>query len=81
MAMTTTAKRTNSAMTTTNYQEVLRTVGAYLDDQGLSHVQVVETDHGFAIQGIRYFNSNGGGTRSETLFLSIDEIRKLMLWL
>ena len=35
-----------------DFEEVLRSVGAYLDDKGMREVLVAETDVGFIVQGL-----------------------------
>lgn len=80
MAATATARSTNLCTITTSYQDVLGTVGAYLDEHRFSEIRLVETGKGFVLGGIRYVNSNGRGTEMETVFLSTDQLRQLTLW-
>jgi hypothetical protein len=35
-----------------DWEEVLRSIGAYLDDRGMREILLVETDDGFILQGI-----------------------------
>ena len=36
-----------------DWEEVLRSVGAYLDDRGMRSVIFLETDNGFIVQGLQ----------------------------
>jgi hypothetical protein len=67
-----------------DWEEVLRSVGAYLDDRGMRGVVFLETDNGFIIQGtsvtgntIGSGDSLGLATR-ETLTLHDDDVSKFM---
>ena len=44
-----------------DWEEVLRSVGAYLDDRGLRGLVFLETDSGFIIQGTVVSNASGTG--------------------
>jgi hypothetical protein len=66
-----------------DWEEVLRSVGAYLDDRGMRGVIFIETDNGFIIQGTSVHGSTGGGeslgqTARETLTLHDDDVGKFM---
>ena len=68
-----------------DWEEVLRSVGAYLDDRGMRGLVFVETDTGFIIQGTTvqgaagsmYSESLGKATR-ETVTLQDDDVGKFM---
>lgn len=68
-----------------DWEEVLRSVGAYLDDRGMRGLVFVETDTGFVIQGTviqgeagsAYSESMGKAIR-ETLTLNDDDVGKFM---
>ncbi|MBI2781165.1 MAG: hypothetical protein HYX55_05155 [Chloroflexi bacterium] len=68
-----------------DWEEVLRSVGAYLDDRGMRGLVFVETDTGFIIQGTsvqgaagsQYSESLGKAVR-ETLTLQDDDVGKFM---
>lgn len=68
-----------------DWEEVLRSVGAYLDDRGMRGLVFVETDTGFIIQGTAvqgaagsmYSESMGRATR-ETLTLQDDDVGQFM---
>jgi hypothetical protein len=67
-----------------DWEEVLRSVGAYLDDRGMRGVIFLETDNGFIIQGTSVTGNTGGagdsmGTATrETLTLHDDDVSKFM---
>jgi hypothetical protein len=66
-----------------DWEEVLRSVGAYLDDRGMRSVVFIETDNGFIIQGTSVASSTGTGesmgqTSRETLTLHDDDVSKFM---
>jgi hypothetical protein len=66
-----------------DWEEVLRSVGAYLDDRGMRGVVFIETDNGFIIQGTSVASSTGTGeslgqTSRETLTLHDDDVSKFM---
>ena len=67
-----------------DWEEVLRSVGAYLDNRGMRSVIFLETDNGFIIQGTSVTgNSTGSGesmgtATRETLTLHDDDVSKFM---
>jgi len=65
-----------------DWEEVLRSVGAYLDDRGMRGVVFIETDNGFIIQGTSVASTTGGEsmgqTSRETLTLHDDDVSKFM---
>lgn len=68
-----------------DWEEVLRSVGAYLDDRGMRGMVFVETDTGFIIQGTAVSTAAGsawgdamGKATHETLVLSDDEVAKFL---
>jgi hypothetical protein len=67
-----------------DFEEVLRSVGAYLDDRGMREVLVVETDAGFVVQGLviqgdsSAWGESLGFATKETLNLLDDDIGKFM---
>jgi hypothetical protein len=67
-----------------DWEEVLRSVGAYLDDRGMRGMVFVETDNGFIIQGTSVTgNATGSGesmgtAARETLTLHDDDVGKFM---
>ena len=67
-----------------DFEEVLRSIGAYLDDRGMREILVVETETGFIVQGLVIEGSTGGWTesmgqsRKETLVLDDDQVGTFM---
>ena len=68
-----------------DWEEVLRSVGAYLDDRGMRGMVFVETNSGFIIQGTAVQGTSGsawgesmGQTNHETLMLDDDDVGKFM---
>jgi hypothetical protein len=47
----------------TDYQDVLRALGLYLDDNRYTNVRIFETEEGLVVQGVRTLED---GTRSPT---------------
>ena len=68
-----------------DWEEVLRSVGAYLDDRGMRGLVFVETDNGFIIQGTSVQGAVGsqhseaiGKALRETLSLPDEDVAKFM---
>jgi hypothetical protein len=68
-----------------DWEEVLRSVGAYLDDRGMRGLVFVETDNGFIIQGTSVTGAVGsqhseavGKATRETLTLADEDVAKFM---
>src|SRR4029079_8981341 len=66
-----------------DWEEVLRSVGAYLDDRGMRSVIFLETDTGFIVQGLSIKSSSGPGesigeATGETLTLHDDDVSRFM---
>jgi hypothetical protein len=66
-----------------DWEDVLRSVGSYLDHQGIRGLVFLETDTGFIIQGTAVHRSLGPGeaigqASRETLTLHDDDIGKFM---
>ena len=66
-----------------DWEEVLRSVGAYLDDRGMRSVIFLETDNGFIVQGLQISSSTGpgdaiGSATRETLTLHDDDVSRFM---
>jgi hypothetical protein len=66
-----------------DWEEVLRSVGAYLDDRGMRAVIFLESDAGFIVQGVSVQSSTGGGdslgqANRETLTLHDDDVSRFM---
>jgi hypothetical protein len=66
-----------------DWEEVLRSVGAYLDDRGMRGMIFLETDTGFIVQGTSVHGSTGSGeslgqASRDTLTLLDDDIGRFM---
>jgi hypothetical protein len=68
-----------------DWEEVLRSVGAYLDERGMRALVFIETDTGFIIQGTAISSASGsawgesmGKVSRETLTVDDDQIGKFM---
>jgi hypothetical protein len=68
-----------------DWEEVLRSVGAYLDDRGMRGVVFLETNDGFIIQGTAVTSDAGsswgesmGQSKHETLMLNDDDVGTFM---
>jgi hypothetical protein len=66
-----------------DWEEVLRSVGAYLDGRGMRSVIFLETDNGFIVQGTTVQGSTGAGEslgsmNRETLTLHDDDVARFM---
>ncbi len=65
-------------MSTTDYQDVLRTIGGYVDDHRLTGIRLIETEDGLILQGRVGTGEIRGEKRTETYLLTIQDIRDLM---
>jgi hypothetical protein len=68
-----------------DWEEVLRSVGAYLDDRGMRGLVFVETDTGFILQGTSVTGAAGsawgesiGQAKRETITLQDDDVGQFM---
>src|SRR3954465_6478702 len=68
-----------------NYEEVLRSLGAVLDQRGMREITVNETDDGFIVQGLalvpgedRAWNDPDARLEKETFHLHEDDISRFM---
>ena len=66
-----------------DWEEVLRSIGAYLDDKGMRAVIFIETDAGFIVQGTTVQSSSGPGeaigqAMRETLTLHDEDVSRFM---
>ncbi|NJD29793.1 MAG: hypothetical protein FIA92_16065 [Chloroflexi bacterium] len=58
-----------------DWEEVLRSVGAYLDDRGMRDILLVEDDGGFILQGVTVEGASAG--RSDALGVAHKETVKI----
>src|SRR3954452_11556503 len=68
-----------------NYEEVLRSLGAVLDQRGMREITVNETDDGFIVQGLalvpgeeRAWNDPSARLNKETFHLREDDLSRFM---
>jgi hypothetical protein len=68
-----------------NYEEVLRSIGAILDQRGMREVSLAETDDGFVVQGLALvagedsaWNDPAARLVKETLYLREDDVSRFM---
>jgi hypothetical protein len=68
-----------------NYQEVLRSIGAVLDQRGMREMTLTEIDDGFIIQGLApasgqddAWSTPSGGSVKETFILREDDLSRFM---
>ena len=65
-------------MKRSDYQDVLRALGHFIDDHGYTDVRIVETDDGVVLQG-RVAERHEIGESSYDTFLITDEDVKVMV--
>jgi hypothetical protein len=65
-------------MKRSDYQDVLRAIGYFIDDHGYTDVRIIETDDGLVIQG-RDANRRELGESSYDTFLITDDDVKVMV--
>jgi hypothetical protein len=68
-----------------NYEEVLRSIGAMLDQRGMREITLAETDDGFVVQGLalvpgedRPWNDPAARLLKETFYLREEDIARFM---
>jgi len=68
-----------------NYEEVLRSIGAVLDQRGMREITLIETDDGFTVQGLalvpgeeRAWNDPNARLAKETFQLREDDVGRFM---
>lgn len=68
-----------------NYEEVLRSIGAVLDQRGMREITLIETDDGFMVQGLalvpgeeREWNDPSARLAKETFQLREDDVGRFM---
>ncbi len=68
-----------------NYEEVLRSIGAVLDQRGMREITLMETDDGFIVQGLavvpgeeRAWNDPNARLAKETFHLGEDDVGRFL---
>ena len=62
----------------TDYQDVLRTIGHYIDQHGFSGIRLLETEDGLILQGKVGSGKPRGEKKTETYLLTVRDIKDLM---
>ncbi len=65
-------------MTKTDYQDVLRTIGHYVDEHGFTGIRLIETEDGLILQGKIGTGELRGEKKTETYLLTVQDIKDLM---
>lgn len=60
----------------TDYQDVLRTIGHYIDQQGFTLVRIIETEDGIVLQGNTA--TTRGETKMESYLLTLSDLQDMM---
>jgi hypothetical protein len=71
-------KKLFKGMSRTDYQDVLRTIGHYIDQQGYTAIRLLETEDGVVLQGKTGSGEIRGETKTETYLLTVKDIEDLM---
>jgi len=65
-------------MTRTDYQDVLRTIGHYIDRHGFTGIRLMETEDGLILQGRVGVEGFRRERKTETYLLTTQDIKDLM---
>lgn len=65
-------------MLKTDYQDVLRTIGHYIDEHGFTDIRLLETEEGLILQGKVSTGAARGEKKTETYLLTTQDVRELM---
>lgn len=65
-------------MLKTDYQDVLRTIGHYIDEHGFTDIRLLETEEGLILQGKASAGATRGEKKTETYLLTTQDVRELM---
>ena len=63
------------------YEDVLRAIGRFIDENNLREVCIVELREGLLLRGLQYTTTKGGGgfqTISETFLFTNEDIERLV---
>ncbi len=61
-----------------DYQDVLRAIGAYIDEHGYSDIRIIETEDGIVLQGRVETRNNLGEASYDTFLITDDDIKKMV---
>jgi len=56
-----------------DFEEVFRSIGAFLDQRGMKDILLLEAPDGFIVQGLVLAGASGGGTWSESIGTQVKE--------
>lgn len=63
----------------TDYQDLLRTIGHYIDQGGFTDIRLIETEEGMILQGrLSTTEEVRGEKKTETYLLTVEDIQDLM---
>lgn len=62
----------------TEYQDVLRALGAYIDERGYTDVRIMEVEDGLVLQGRLAERNEIGKMSYETLLITDDDIKDMV---
>jgi hypothetical protein len=65
-------------MLKSDYQDVLRTIGHYIDEHGFTDIRLIETEDGLILQGKVSTGEARGEKKTETYLLTVQDVRELM---
>ncbi len=65
-------------MARTDYQDVLRTIGHYIDEHGFRGIRIIETEDGLILQGKVSTGQTRGEMKTETYLLTTQDVKDLM---
>ena len=68
-----------AGLSTTDYQDILRAVGLYVDEMGFRAIRILEVDDGIVIQGMPSRDSDRPAASFETLLLTDDDLREILV--
>jgi hypothetical protein len=61
-----------------DYQDVFRAIGMYIDEHRYTHVRVFETEEGMVLQGVRIREDGTLAERHEAYLFTEEDIRNLL---
>jgi len=63
----------------TDYQDLLRTIGHYIDQGGFTYIRLIETEEGMILQGrVSPAGEIRGEKKTETYLLTVEDLQDLM---
>ena len=65
-------------MKSSDYQDVLRALGYFIDDHGYTDVRIIETDDGLVLQGRVAERREIGESSYETYLITDDDIKVMV---